>query len=85
MSIRGSITVECDRRKCQAELVIEGEDATVTETRHGLSLALSAAEWRQDDEGYFWCPQCQEENPRVKGEDDGREYADPRDAKAERL
>ncbi|MCR4375640.1 MAG: hypothetical protein NUW22_12405 [Acidobacteria bacterium] len=31
------------------------------------------------------CPRCADQNPRERGDDDGVEYADPRDAMAERL
>lgn len=32
-----------------------------------------------------WCPECRNPNPRQKGDDDGIEYADPRDAREDRL
>ena len=86
MAIRGTVTLECDTKGCQAETVIEAEIADmVTLRRGGIELTMFAADWRLDDDDLLHCPQCCEENPRENGDDDGREYADPRDAKAERL
>lgn len=79
MSIRGSITIECDRPKCHAEIVLDGRDADSDTTFNELSLELYVPGWRLDDEGMFWCPDCAEPHEREKHDDDGREYADPRD------
>lgn len=86
MSIRGSVTIECDRKGCHAEIVLQAEDATVHPRRHGLELDLSAAEWREDGLDVYVCPQCAtaDENPRERDDDDGATYSDPRDAREER-
>jgi len=85
MSIRGTITLECDSPKCHAEFVLGDLDLEVAPQRGGgLEVAAYAAEWVEDDDGLLHCPQCCEEG-REKGDDDGVEYADPRDAKADRL
>lgn len=86
MSIRGSVTFECDQPRCHAEFVRQFvSDDEVNIDRYGLSVEASAEGWRMDDDGLLVCPQCADENPREKGDDDGVEYADPRDAREGRL
>lgn len=85
MSIRGSITVECDRPTCRAEIVLEGEDAKVTLNRHGLALDVSAPGWSVRYDGDIVCPDCAFPPERERDEDDGKSYGHPADAKAERL
>ena len=58
MSIRGSITLECDQKGCHAELVLDGDGANVTNGRRLLTLELLAPEWHQDEQGDLWCPDC---------------------------
>jgi hypothetical protein len=84
MSIRGTVTLECDSPKCHAELVIDAEDANLCGETGSLLIELIAAEWVLDDNGLLHCPQCCEEG-RERGEDDGKEYGHPADAKADRL
>ena len=81
MSIRGSIVLECDQKGCYAELVIDDLEFDVNPQRGGLEIDGYAPDWREDEHGLFWCPDCAGANinPRQRGDDDGREYADPRD------
>lgn len=88
MSIRGSITIECDRSSCHAEIVLEADDATIRESNRGMAVELNAAGWHTDEDGGdIWCPEClAAAERRADGpQDDGQSYADPRDALAERL
>lgn len=86
MSIRGSVTLECDTKGCEAELVVGDLDFDATyEEFVGIVLALYAHDWVMDDDGGIHCPQCCEENPRDRDEDDGLSgYSDPRDERDER-
>jgi hypothetical protein len=85
MAIRGSVTLECDSPRCHAELVLGDLDLEVAPQKQGgLELTAYAPDWREDEDGLLHCPQCCEEG-REKGDDDGQEYADPRDAREERL
>ena len=75
MSRYGRITVECDSRDCSAE-VSYSHNAIEAE----LSDMLSDEGWTRTADGKDQCPDCcAPENPRQKGDDDGIEYADPRD------
>jgi hypothetical protein len=63
MGIRGTVTLECDRKGCHAEEVIEAEDAT--ETMRGDALVgflFHAPDWVVDDDGLLHCPQCCEDD-----------------------
>lgn len=81
MSVYGTITVECDNEHCHAELVLHVDALMET----SVEDALWDDGWRNHD-GLHICPQCCEEaQSRVKGDDDGREYGDPRDARDERF
>jgi hypothetical protein len=60
MSIRGTITIECD--SCDGELVLDDRDIDVfPQKRGGLELTAYAAEWVEDEDGLLHCPQCCEE------------------------
>lgn len=84
MSLRGSITLECDQKGCHAELVIGDLELQIDVMKNGdLVIEGFADGWREDDHGLLWCPDCAaEKNPREKGDDDGREYGHPADALA---
>jgi hypothetical protein len=84
MSIRGTVTLECDTKGCHAETVIMPETGDCLYCDGSLKVQLSATDWQLDCEGNLHCPQCCEEG-RERGEDDGREYGHPADAKADRL
>ena len=64
MSIRGSITIECDQKDCRAEIVIEADISDVEIKKAGVSLDVYASGWRLDDDEQFWCPQCAEPDER---------------------
>ncbi len=82
MSTYGKMVFECDRDGCHAEhVVIVNGDFNIQ--RDGLDITVSASGWRADDDGMV-CPQCADENPREKGDDDGREYGHPGDRLAGR-
>ena len=81
MSIRGSLVIECDHPKCHAEIVLEARDFTLEREPRGTDISIYAYGWHMNDDDAFVCPQCAEPNPREKGDDDGVEYADPRDRK----
>lgn len=84
MSLTGTFTLECDRPTCRAELVLGYVDADLEPRRKGgIDLQLYAPDWCMDEDGSLICPQCAAPDPREKGDDDGREYADPRDARDE--
>jgi hypothetical protein len=89
MSIRGTVTYECDQKGCHAELVLDADDAAEgLQTGRDISLTFTAFGWRRDADDELWCPQCVEEAERPerhRDEDDGRTYADPRDEREERL
>lgn len=77
MSIRGTVTFECE--SCHAEEVMDADEVNYTEgAKQGISIEFYAGGWVMDDDGDLHCPQCCEDD-RAKGDDDGREYADPRD------
>lgn len=83
MSIRGTVTLECDSKRCTGSLDIEAHewlDCTVQKT-WGLDLSMGAHGWILDENGDLHCPQCCEEQ-REKNEDDGMEYGHPADRKA---
>jgi hypothetical protein len=83
MSIRGTITIECD--SCDGELVLDDRDIDVfPQKRGGLELTTYAAEWVEDEDGLLHCPACIDEHPRERDEDDGKSYSDPRDAREDR-
>ena len=42
-------------------------------------VCIAAATMSSPAEYEMWCPECRSCNPREKGDDDGVEYADPRD------
>jgi hypothetical protein len=84
MSIRGRVTFECDTKGCHAEYVIDAEDADLAEGGHSsVRAGFYAGDWVLDDDGLLHCPQCCEEG-RERGDDDGREYGHPADARSER-
>lgn len=59
MSIRGTVTLECDRKNCHAELVIDANaDANIESVKWGLNVELAANDWVIDDNGDLWCPDC---------------------------
>lgn len=81
MSRRGEIVIECDTPTCHAEIRFEAWHRAST-----VDDVLDDAGWQVTGKAVGRaprkdiCPQCVEEaNPREKGDDDGREYADPRD------
>jgi hypothetical protein len=86
MAIRGSVVLECDSKGCHAETVIGDLEFDITpQKRGGLEISTFADGWVEDEHGELHCPQCCEENPRQKGDDDGVEYGHPRDEMGERL
>lgn len=65
MSLRCSLTIECDRPTCQAEIVIRDLDIDVEpRSRGGLDIAAFAPDWWQDENEQFICPQCAAEDER---------------------
>jgi hypothetical protein len=58
MSIRGSVTLECDRPKCHAEQVFEAEDFDFEVCRERLFIEQCVDDWHMDEDGDLWCPQC---------------------------
>jgi hypothetical protein len=68
MSIRGTVTMECDTPNCRAELVIDAEDADLTMTRHGAKAGFSS-DWLLDDGGELRCPDCQNESRQPERDD----------------
>jgi hypothetical protein len=58
MSIRGTVTLECDSKGCHAELVIEADSCLTDNSEGGMSLEFSAPDWHEDDDGLIHCPQC---------------------------
>lgn len=82
MSIRGEIIIECDSEDCHAEIIC-GPWALMD---FALGDLLADDGWEIHAKGRVVCPDCAKpENPRERGDDDGVEYADPRDAKADRI
>lgn len=86
MSIRrGAIVIECDSPRCYAEQMFDADSLEGS----SLSECITDAGW-EDRCGTHVCPQCiAEETPepsesRERGDDDGIEYADPRDYRDER-
>lgn len=74
MSIRGAITLECDRPKCHGEDVLDAKDFDLVVKRRGdIWLEAEACGWREGDDGELWCPQCVEEA--LRRDDDGHERA----------
>jgi len=64
MSIRGSITIECDRPDCHAEIVLFELDIEAEPRRRGgVDLTAYAPDWRMDGD-LFICPQCAEPDER---------------------
>ena len=61
MSIRASVTFECDSKGCHAELVFDGTDANVLTRRGGLDAQFFAYGWVMDDDDLLHCPACCEE------------------------
>ena len=61
MSIRGSVTLECDSKDCRAETVLEDLDIEITPERWGLAIEAHASGWVRVADDQFRCPQCTEE------------------------
>lgn len=63
MSIRGTVTIECDSKGCHAEEHIGDLDMEdyLEPSRTGLRLELHAHGWTMDDEGGLHCPECNTE------------------------
>ena len=78
MGIRGTVTYACDTKGCRVELVMSADDADLMEGRSSVKAQFVATEWVLDENGDLHCAACCAEG-REKGDDDGREYADPRD------
>ncbi len=79
MSIRGTVTFECDTKGCRAEVVVDATgDASLMMFKSGVVAQVFAAGWVIDEDGGLHCEQCCEE-VRDRDEDDGRTYDDPRD------
>lgn len=60
MSLRGSITLECDIPTCHGELVIGDLDIDATSTRSGIDLSAYALYWEMRGDRLI-CPQCVED------------------------
>jgi len=74
MSRRGEIAIECDAEDCWADICY-----TELELFSALNESLIEDGWVRKD-GKDYCPECSAPvNPRERGDDDGTEYADPRD------
>jgi hypothetical protein len=58
--IRGTVTIECDRPKCYAELVVDVTTNDANIQKWGLTVEVGASGWRVDDDGQCWCPECAE-------------------------
>lgn len=58
MSIRGSLTIECDQPKCHAEIVLEARDFTLGPAPRGTDVGVFAYGWHVNDDEQFICPQC---------------------------
>ncbi len=86
MSIRGRIVLECSDKGCYAEEVIDAEDLAPERSKRGtgVNVIAHADGWVVDEDGEVHCPACCEEG-RERGDDDGREYGHPRDAREERM
>ncbi len=78
MSIMGRVMLECDTKGCHGCEVIEAEDFDGSDIKRRLTVTASFAGWTLDDDGDIHCPMCGEDG-RERGDDDGREYADPGD------
>lgn len=83
MSIMGRVMLECDTKGCHGCEVIEAEDFDGRDIKRSLTVSASFAGWVLDDDGNIRCPMCCEEG-RSKGDDDGVEYQDPREAMEDR-
>jgi hypothetical protein len=85
MSVWGEITIECDTPGCHAQHAVTADEAFRVA---GREYAEDEG-WIVGDDGQHTCPQCIEwgkaQCERAKGDDDGVEYGDPRDARDERL
>lgn len=66
MSIRGTVTLECDTKGCHAERVFDDEEIAdeLMAMGSGLNVGLHADRWRLDDDGLIHCPQCCEPDER---------------------
>ena len=65
MSIRGVITLECDRPSCHGEDVLDAKDFDLVVKRRGdIWLEAEACGWREGEDGELWCPQCVEKELR---------------------
>lgn len=64
MSIRGTVTLECDTKRCHGALDIEAHEwADLIVQKHwGLDIAVAANGWRVDENGDLICPQCVEDD-----------------------
>lgn len=58
MALRGQIVIECDTARCYAEIVLPASDANVIQGKKLLTLELLAADWLEDEDGLFRCPEC---------------------------
>ena len=70
MSIRGQLTIECDRKGCHAEIVLGPDECDLEPKRGGIEIDLYAYGWMVDDlePARFVCPECVNEQPREVGE-----------------
>jgi hypothetical protein len=64
MSIRATVTYECDSPDCHAELVLDATDAELVKARGGVQAEFYGYGWQMDDDDQIHCPQCCEEDPR---------------------
>jgi hypothetical protein len=60
MSIRGSVTLECDSKGCHAEQVIDAIDSNLCGETKCLLVELVAPDWVMNNDGDLRCPQCVE-------------------------
>jgi hypothetical protein len=84
MSIRATVTYECDSPDCHAELVLDATDAELVKARGGVQAEFYASGWVMDDDDQIHCPQCCKEDPRERNADDGSSYGHPGDRLAGR-
>jgi hypothetical protein len=63
MSIRGTVTLECDSKGCHAEEVIDAEDASIAAgLDRGVSCLFHFGDWLMTTDGNLHCPQCVEKD-----------------------
>jgi len=58
MSIRGTVTLECDAKGCHAERVFDVTTDDADSSMNELSIELYSGGWLMDDDGLIHCPQC---------------------------